>query len=61
MSLRIVHIDAEERAREKQRSRESDELALATGTKTREQLRRENSFIPAGKMSVDFARIRPTR
>lgn len=39
--------DPRERAAEKQRSREADARALATGTKTREDLRRENSHFRA--------------
>jgi hypothetical protein len=37
--------DPEERAREKQLSREQDERDLASGAKTREQLRAENAFL----------------
>jgi hypothetical protein len=36
--------DPKERAREKQLSRDQDERDLASGTKTREQLRRENGI-----------------
>jgi hypothetical protein len=37
--------DPEERAREKQRSRDQDERDLASGAKTHEQLTRENTFL----------------
>ena len=43
--------DPAERAAEKARSRAEDERALATGAKTREQLRRENSMF-AGAVSI---------
>ena len=36
--------DAAARAAEKARSRQDDEIALATGVKTREDLRRENGI-----------------
>jgi hypothetical protein len=53
-----VVITETSREDQKQRSREADERALATGEKTREDLWRENSFIPPGKMRVDYKRIR---
>jgi hypothetical protein len=37
-----VRFDPEERAREKQASRDEDARALASGEKNREQLKREN-------------------
>jgi hypothetical protein len=37
--------DLEQRAREKQLSRDQDERDLASGAKTREQLTRENTFL----------------
>jgi hypothetical protein len=37
-----VRFDPEQRAREKQASRDEDARALASGEKSREQLRREN-------------------
>lgn len=47
--------DPKERAREKQLSREQDERDLASGAKTREQLRRENGFFafPTAKILWD--------
>lgn len=47
--------DAAERAREKQESRERDEQALASGEKSREQLRRENGFFSALRFRIDLA------
>ncbi len=43
------------RAREKQRSRDNDDRALATGEKTREQLRRENGYFafPNVRIHID--------
>lgn len=42
---RTRYFDPEERAREKQASRDQDERDLASGAKTREQLRVENTFL----------------
>jgi hypothetical protein len=39
------YFDPKERARQKQASRDQDERDLASGAKTREQLRRENGRI----------------
>lgn len=38
-----VPFDPDERARQKQASRDDDARALASGSKSREQLKRENS------------------
>lgn len=43
MSTRRPYADYDERAAEKQRSRDADAAALKSGEKTREQLREENS------------------
>lgn len=43
----IERFDTATRATEKQSSRDRDELDLASGAKTREQLQRENGFIRA--------------
>lgn len=48
----------DERALDKQFSRLEDERALATGEKTREQLWKENTFLPALCTTIDFSRIR---
>jgi hypothetical protein len=47
--------DPKERAREKQLSRDQDERDLASGTKTREQLRRENGIFvfPDARILLD--------
>ncbi len=45
-------LDQEARAREKQLSREADEQALASGEKTREQLRRENHLFAGQKFEL---------
>jgi hypothetical protein len=44
-------------AREKQVSREADARALASGRTTREQLTRENGFLPAERAIVDLRRV----
>ena len=48
--------DPQERALEKQLSREQDERDLASGAKTREQLRRENGIFvfPNARMRLDL-------
>lgn len=51
------HFDPEQRAREKQASRERDEADLASGRKTREQLRRENGVFAFPRVRIDFANI----
>jgi hypothetical protein len=51
------HFDPEQRAREKQASRERDEADLASGRKTREQLRRENGAFAFLRVRIDFANI----
>jgi hypothetical protein len=47
----------------KQKSRERDAQALASGEKSREQLWRENSFIPVelAEAPLDFAEYKPLR
>ncbi len=47
--------DPAERAKEKQASRDRDEAALASGEKTREQLRRENGHFSFVGLRVDLA------
>jgi len=47
-----------ERAREKQASRDADAHSLASGEKTVEQLRRENSFaLPAPDAAINYHEI----
>lgn len=61
MKPRIDNLDVAERAREKAASREVDARALASGEKSREQLRAENSAFgfPRERVRVDFARVKP--
>lgn len=47
--------DAEQKAKERQASRDADEQALASGQKSREELRRENGFFPARRFRVDLS------
>lgn len=47
------------REQEKQRSRDEDQRALASGEKTREQLREENTKLRITK--IDFTRVRAPR
>ena len=52
MDPRIGRLDAEQRAREKERSRAADERALASGAKSVAQLKVENeAFAPLASMS----------
>ncbi len=48
---------AAKRAAEKQASRDQDAADLASGKKTRAQLWRENTFLPAHLTSIDIASI----
>ena len=48
-----------ERAREKQRSREDDARALASGEKTREQLRKENGLVLARNVRISLRGTKP--
>lgn len=47
--------DPDERAREKQASRERDERDLATGEKTQEQLRHENGHFSSLRVRINYA------
>ncbi len=49
------HFDAEARAEEKRASREADEAALASGEKSRQDLRRENGAFALLRVRPDFA------
>ncbi len=63
MAKEPERFDPKERAREKQRSREEDARALASGEKSPEELQRENghfSFPNAGK-AVQPARLEASR
>jgi hypothetical protein len=52
--------NAQQRALEKQRSREADAQALASGEKTRDQLRDENRAFAfrRDRLRVDFSRVK---
>jgi hypothetical protein len=55
--------DVRQRAWEKQQSREADAQALASGEKTRDQLRIENRVFtfPRERLRVDFSRVKIKR
>jgi hypothetical protein len=52
-------LDPAERAREKQLSREKDARALASGAKSRAQLRRENGLFAFPKVRVSLRGAKP--
>lgn len=52
--MAIEHYDPQERAREKQRSRDADAEALASGRISREQLRRDNGHFAFPNARVDW-------
>jgi hypothetical protein len=52
-------LDPQERAREKQRSREMDASALASGKKSREDLRRENGHFAFAKVRIILRGAKP--
>jgi hypothetical protein len=51
--------DPKERAREKQRSRDEDARALASGEKSREQLRRENGHFVFPNVRISLRGSKP--
>jgi hypothetical protein len=51
--------DPQERAREKQRSREDDASALASGEKSRDELRRENGHFVFARVRVSARGAKP--
>jgi hypothetical protein len=55
--------DPDERAREKAASREADARALASGEKSREQLRVENGAFgfPRDRVRLDFTQVKRHR
>lgn len=61
MKLSNDNLDALERAREKAASRENDADALASGRKSREQLRAENGAFgfPRHRVRIEFGRVKP--
>ena len=58
--MRVETYNPAERAREKEASRESDANALATGQKSREQLRSENGAFafPRERVRLDLSRAK---
>jgi hypothetical protein len=52
-------LDPEARAREKQRSREADARALASGEKSRDDLRRENGLFAFRNVRVSLRGSKP--
>lgn len=63
MKPRNDNLDVAQRAREKAASREVDARALASGDKSRGQLRAENGAFgfPRERVRVDFAQVKPKR
>ncbi len=59
MASELENFDPEERAREKQRSREDDARALASGEKSREELRRENGHFAFPNVRVSLRGAKP--
>jgi len=59
MAKEPERFDPKERAREKQRSREEDARALASGEKSREQLRRENGHFAFRNVRVSARGTKP--
>jgi hypothetical protein len=59
MAQQPERLDPEERAREKQRSREEDARALASGNKSREELRRENGHFAFPNVRVSARGSKP--
>lgn len=57
----VKYYDPDEHARAKQTSRERDAADLASGLKTREQLREENAFVRLDydELVIDFSQCRP--
>jgi hypothetical protein len=60
MADRIQELDWQQRFAEKERSRRSDEEALASGAKTSAQLKRDNEAFafPAGRARIDWESAR---
>lgn len=55
--VRLISHAEVDRAAEKQASRDEDARRLAAGEVTREQLWKENTFLPADKTSIDWSKI----
>jgi hypothetical protein len=59
MSKHSDRLDPQERAREKQRSRDADARALASGEKSRDELRRENGHFAFPNARVSLRGAKP--
>jgi hypothetical protein len=59
MAIEIERFDPQERAREKQRSRDEDARALASGQKSRERLRRENGHFEFPNVRISARGAKP--
>ena len=59
MAQHSERLDPAERAREKQRAREEDAHDLASGTKSRAQLRRENGVFAFPNVRVSLRGAKP--
>jgi hypothetical protein len=52
------HLDPKKRAAEKAASRRADEQALASGAKSREELRRENALLGSVKARPKYSKAK---
>jgi hypothetical protein len=59
MSREPESLDPKERSREKQRSRDEDARALASGQKSRDELRRENGHFAFPLVRVSLRGAKP--
>jgi hypothetical protein len=59
MAKELERFDPKQRAREKQRSREEDARALASGEKSRDELRRENGHFVFPNVRISARGTRP--
>jgi hypothetical protein len=59
MAKEPERFDPKERAREKQRSREEDARALASGEKSREELQRENGHFVFANVRISLRGSKP--
>ncbi len=59
MAKEPKRLDPQQRAREKQESREEDARALALGEKSREELRRENAHFAFPNVRVSLRGSKP--
>jgi len=59
MSKQLDHLEPIERAREKQESRDVDDRALASGQKSRDDLRRENGHFAFRRVRISLRGAKP--